>query len=423
MSNLDYTWIGIGTGLILVFAAFVCSKRSKSIDHKDASSSEKDSIQKSFVSSTSAQENIRQIALVEKDEFEKFYCPVIENIRRYEQLITGEILSQSYFDTVYKALRKRRSAIFEFGSSEQDQDKRALWTFALFAAISIRFIAYRLSEYEFTLHQQNLDPKLLQFSSLSQCNVQKTNVNSTYKSDLTNIHLIDKILANNVIGHLNKFGVYSFVVNSVTGFYQERINPFYTIIEDVESHVTGNRLDEHSLFMRNLRLALTLIQQGSFSKNQSNSLVFEGISYLLVDRNFFWEIFRGYAVYSASPFSKKEFELQLTKALNLKHVWQTNSIYIVSVEMDEVDKSQEKQRLKLSNMIALPYKAVPFYQHSDRKRIEKQTLQREIVVHDTVRGLAEHDVIASDKTDHRNDKSSTDRQPKSVGVNDLFSGS
>jgi len=69
-----------------------------------------------------------------------------------------------------------------------------------------------------------------------------------YPQEITNIHLIDKVLGSSVIDQLAKAGIYPFVVNAVSGFYHERINPFYSIIEQVESFVSGAVLNQDEIF-------------------------------------------------------------------------------------------------------------------------------------------------------------------------------
>lgn len=422
MINHNYTWFGIGAGFFLVLIALVCKKKATTSDEHTHLEDDTDSGEKASERKTSIQERIRQIALIEKDEFDSFYQPVIECVQKYEQLLTGKTLKQDYFETVYKALRKRRSAIFEYGSSEQDQQKRALWTFALFAAISVRYIANRLSAFDCTLGGSRLNPILLTRDELAKCDIGLKIVSPEYPASLLNIHLIDKVLTLNVIQHLSGAGIYPFLVNSITDFYHERINPFYTIIEQVENHVQNNFSDEDTIFRQSLRVVLELIERNAFSKNQASSLVFEGMSYLLIDRNFLWELFRTYGVFFSQPFAKKEFESQLIKALGLVDVLSKNNIYIVSVESNELDKSQEKKRLMLTNMIALPYKSVSYYRYSERRRIEKQTLKRDVVIDEMCRGLAEHDVVKSvNKIDQRSELASSESSPNQIGVNDLFS--
>jgi hypothetical protein len=421
MIENDYTWLGIGTGALFVLAALVWAKRVNKTG--EASPDSRASVD-APLTKMSMQEQIRQIALIEKDEFTSFYQPVIDCVLEYEQILSGKEIDSRYFETLYKALRKRRSAIFEYGSSEKDNQKRALWSFALFATLSLRHIVQRLSEYNFQLENRKLNPLLANTIVLARCHATKTNRLQGYAANLSNIHLIDKVLGASVIERFNHAGIYSFVVNSVTGFYLERVNPFYSIIEEVESHVGEFEIDEKSVFQQNLRNVLGMIERNTFSVNQIDSLVFEGISYLLVDRNFLWELFRMYAVSVSQPLGKKEFETQLKSVLNLGEEKDKAVTYTVSVEDTKLDNSIEKIGIKLSNVIALPYKSVPYYQHSDRRRIEKQVLKRDVVMSDDDRGLAKENDVASPnkKISPRSNARFKNDRTGTVGVKDLFSG-
>ncbi len=417
------TWLGIGTGALLVLASLVWSKRvNKSKEALKPSENINPGIN-AAINNTSKQEQIRQIALIEKDEFIRFYQPVIDCVQRYELIVSGGEVASIYFDTVYKALRKRRSAIFEYGSSENDNKKRALWSFALFSALSIRHIVCRLSEYDFENEGAGINPVLIGEGVLARCNSSRNSQPKCYAADLTNVHLIDKVLAAGVIERLNQAGIYTFIVNSVTGLYQERMNPFYSIIEEVESHVGNIRIDEATVFKQNLQRVLETIQRNTFSKNQIDSLIFEGPSYLLIDRNFLWELFRMYAVSISAPLGKKEFEAQLTSVLNLSEKKGKLTKYTVSIENTKVDNCKDKVGVTLFNMIALPYRKVPYYQHSDRRQIQKQALERDVVISDEDRGLAEESDVASlkSKTVPRTDAGFRNDATASVGVKDLFS--
>jgi len=46
-------------------------------------------------------------------------------------------------------------------------------------------------------------------------------------------------------------------------------------------------------------------------------------------------------------------------------------------------------------VLALPYKTVPYYQFSDRRRIEKQVLKRDVVMSDDGGELAKENDFAS----------------------------
>ena len=96
----------------------------------------------------------------------------------------------------------------------------------------------------------------------------------------------------------------------------------------------------------------------------------------------------------------------------------------MSVENIKLDNSVEKIGIKLSNVIALPYRSVPYYQHSDRRRIDKQVLKRDVVSSDDDRGLAEENDVASPNTkiSPRSNARITNTPTDTVGVKDIFSG-
>ena len=423
MMDSALNWVGVGAGALVVLFALVWGKRTRKYDAQVHAQPEIEPTEASLLTKTPIQESIRQIALIEKDEFESFYQPVIDRVQEYEQILTGERIDNAYFETVYKALRKRRSAIFEYGSSEKDQQKKALWTFALFSTISVRYIVNRLHGFNFLLNGEELNPMLVDTSNLAKFNLTERENENNYQVDLSNLHLIEKVIDSSAIQRFNQAGIYPFVINAITGFYQERVNPFYTIIEQVESHISNISLDESVVFQQNLKLVLQLIERNTFTKNKPMSLIFEGMYYLLIDRNFLWELFRMYTVSVTQPMGKKEFEVALIKALDLVDFTNGVTVYIVDVDNHQLDDSQEKARLKLLNMLALPYKKVSYYRYTDRRRIEKKTLQRDIVIDDAGRGIAEgYEVVDPAQKIRQREGARVPNTPSNkVGVDDLFS--
>ena len=130
-----------------------------------------------------------------------------------------------------------------------------------------------------------------------------------------------------------------------------------------------------------------------------------------------------YAVSISAPLGKKEFEAQLTSVLNLSEKKGKLTKYTVSIENTKVDNCKDKVGVTLFNMIALPYRKVPYYQHSDRRQIQKQALERDVVISNEDRGLAEESDVASlkNKTVPRTDAGFRNDAIASVGVKDLFS--
>ena len=124
--NINPTWIGIAVGCLMVVSVLVLARFNRYSTPEKEMQTEKKLPKEEFKSERSYKENIRQIALIEKDEFEKFYEPVIDRIQQYEHAIGSDSIPERYFETVYKALRKRRSAIFDYGSSEKDQSNNCL---------------------------------------------------------------------------------------------------------------------------------------------------------------------------------------------------------------------------------------------------------------------------------------------------------
>ena len=421
--NINPTWIGIAVGCLMVVGVLVLARFNRhSTPEKDMETGKK-LRKEEFRSERSYKENIRQIALIEKDEFEKFYEPVIDRIQQYEYTMGSDSIPERYFETVYKALRKRRSAIFDYGSSEKDQSNKAIWTFALFSAISIRYLVTRLSLNQYQTKQGIVNPMLVARRKLIVSGRKNTPSEYAYPQEITNIHLIDKVLGSSVIDQLAKAGIYPFVVNAVSGFYHERINPFYSIIEQVESFVSGAVLNQDEIFKANLQRVLKMLENNVFTKNQLTSLVFEGQSYLLVDRNFLWEIFRMYDVSSSKPLSKIEFEMTLKRLFNLGDSIDKNHRYSIELKNNLMDDSQEKVIVELTNMLALAYRVIPYYQCSNRHRITKKAIHRNIAVGDTDQGIVEdHGAkVVPENARIIGRESAIQGQDKQVGLGDLFS--
>jgi len=424
--NWDGTWFGVSLGIIVILAALIWNRCTRV--NRDAADEPVITEEAELTSDRGPrpQEKIRQIGLIEKDEFEGFYLPIIGTVNRYLEIVTGQHVEQTYFDIVYKALRKRRSAIFEFGSSERDQKHKALWTFALFCAVSVRYVVTVCQDHEFKKQGEVVNPYLLTLKALGDCDVRRVDSNNVFEPGTSQIHLIDKLLDASVISQFEKAGMYPFIVNAVSGFYSERMNPFYGIIEQVEAFQRGTDTSEESLFMQNLECVLGLIENNTFSINTNHSLAFEGMTYLLVDRNFLWELYRGYAISEGQPLGKKDFEERLCKTLNIAKSINKDTVFTFTLDADKLDESQEKIQLELRNMVALPYKVVPYYRPRDKRKIKKHALQRDIVVGD----------IGKDSFEEQDGDSSIDKNksrirathfpegsPDSVGLKDLFSES
>lgn len=422
MKSLGESWVGVLVGIVIVAGVFIWNRISVANKHQSQLLSLDAGDSDIGVSRTPIEESIRQIALIEKDEFQAFYSPVIQKVEDYERAL-GEKLDRHYFETIYKALRKRRASIFEFGSSEKDQETRALWTFAIFCALSIRHIIKRYQAFEFKKSGIAVSPFLLTLNDISECDKSGGGGRNYYRSNSLNIHLIDKVLSPQTIEQFSKAGIYPFILNSISGFYQERINPFYSIIEEVESHVSGEQLNAEAVFQQTMKVVLTLIEQNTFPKNSKDAFVFEATSYLLIDRNFLWELYRGYAISENRPLGKKAFEAMLIQVFDLGKQLDRTAIYTLKTNENIIDNGQECVVIELRNMVALSYKAVPYYQPSDRKRIQKSTLQRNVAISDTDRGTAEeHSAAQLEAQDESPEKSQLpNNTSEKVGLKDLFS--
>lgn len=423
MIDTSSTLVGIVFGCLVVLIAFSWNKFSKACSSEREQGAPAEPLTQ-LEKKPQIQERIRQIALIEKDEFNQFYKPLIEKVMLYLNVLSRACIEGDYFEQVFKALRKRRSTIFEYGSSERDQKNKALWTFALFCAISIRYVIKEYQSCQFKINGNLVNPYLLAFKDLENCEVVIMDHVSVYRPSTVQIHLIDKVLSTWVIDRLEKSGIYPFVINAVSGFYHERLNPFYSIIEQVEAHMEGTELKDNQLFEGNIKIVLKLIEQNTFSKNTEDSFVFEAMSHLLIDRNFLWELYRGYSISESKPLGKKDFEQQLTASFSLGQSMKNNTTFTFTLDKDKLDIRQERISLELRNMVALAYTAVPYYRFTDRKKVKRNVLQRDIAVGDVSRGSVEEQ--DSDSSLCANDPRSLEphviESPSdSVGLKDLFS--
>lgn len=119
------------------------------------------------INSETKLEQIRQIGLIQQDEFEALYMTIITTAGQYA-LVLGELATDpSYFEILFKTPRKRRSAIFEFGFSEADQGKRTAWTFSLIVSLSIRHTLASLNRYDFIdTNGHSVSPAVIPLSQL-----------------------------------------------------------------------------------------------------------------------------------------------------------------------------------------------------------------------------------------------------------------
>jgi len=327
----------------------------------------------------SAIENIRQIGLIEKDEFAEFYTPVLDSVEQYHRSISQAGPNDQYFEKLFIALRKRRATIFEYNSSETDQSKKAAWTYALFCAISIRDIARTLARFRFVDSDgQSVDPNLLPVATLSELNKHREPIIAeTHQANSTNLHLIDQVLPRRMIQLLDQLAIYPYLVNAVTGYYYQPVNPFYKIIEQVEQYVSAPTQEPIDSFEQGLNSAIEAIEQDVIAKGGLHGFAYDGQSYLLVDRVVLWELFSAYSVLEDGPYTKSEFEITLCQHLGLTKVDERIVNYRVSIPADESTEN-DAQVVQLRNMIALPYSKIPTYRFGKRCRIRRDSIERDV---------------------------------------------
>jgi len=250
---------------------------------------------------------------------------------------------------------------------------------------------------------------------------------STHVPNTLNIHLIDKILPANMIQTLANNGIYPALVNAVTGHYFQPLNPFYRILEDTERYVNGaSAVAEHTVFQQTLDTVLDCIARNVFSKNQAESAIFEGQSYLLIDRCTLWELFRSYSVTESVVLGKTAFEITLSQQLGITS--QLSSIINYTVHVVASDNAPVT--IELRNMIALPYQKIPLYKPTKPKRIGREVVTRDVLVGDRESEITaptseqETDAAASPQTPSREGnqaKVARTSNDEPVAVGDLFS--
>jgi len=113
----------------------------------------------------------------------------------------------------------------------------------------------------------------------------------------------------------------------------------------------------------------------------------------------------------------------LSQVFELGKQLDRTAIYTVKTNENIIDDSQESVVIELRNMVALSYKAVPYYQPSDRKRIHRSTLQRNVAISDTDRGTAEEHSAAQleAQAESREKSQLPNNTSEKVGLKDLFS--
>jgi len=435
-------WTGLAVGAgCLALATWTILRRPKSRSvpeipsasenfktlHKPAPTSHKTN----GTAKSGAHEPIRQIGLIQQDEYQAFYIPIMDKVSEYARATGKDAPDTNYYDALYKALRKRRSTIFEFGSSEADQRKRAAWTYALFGALSIRYLVSLLNQFTFRdQSDQTVEPALIPLGTLKGLDRRPIeSATSHYQRNILNLHLIDKVLPPAMIRTLSGSGIYPTLVNSVTGHYFQPLNPFYQIIEQVECFLRdGGQFDEQTVFDQTFAKVIDAIEQNVYNKNSLHSTIFEGASYLLVDRSILWELFRAYSVAETAPLGKTAFEIRLCNALGIQDQLESIILYTVLVSATE-SANTEPVTIELRHMLALPYQKIPLYRPTRELRIGRKVMNRNLHVGDRAIASSEdpkHATSAPQGSDQSRPKEGSKERgsrtsnEEPVAVGDLF---
>jgi hypothetical protein len=386
-ADIDYGLMAMGAGASVLLGIYLFKRYGKK-KTTDLSLLKSDPVfdkGKLNTPKRSIQESIRQIGLIERSEFDSFYEPIISRVEFYEQAIGAKQVGEEYFKVIFKALRKRRAVIFEFGQAEQDKSNGAFWTYSLFLALSVRYVARVLDDYDATLHGHKVNANVLSDNldmAAARFQLKNSSDSRPSKLDPTRVHLIPGFTNIGMISKLSDAGIYPFILGSVSGSYSDRFNPFYQVIEDVEAFVRNEpKQDDTENFRKTIDICLSLIASNMFTKNEITSLVFDGISYLCLDTSFFWELYRGHVVYQEKCLSRPEFLERLHGEYNLR--LDREKQYYYSINFAGLDAFGEDQTftVELVNMIALPYSEFPAYGVPEyKRRITRHVLERTMTI-------------------------------------------
>ncbi len=163
----------------------------------------------SLHSTENSYEPIRQTALVQADEFEHFYTPILKQINWYERLVGLPRSESKILSITIKALRLRKAAIFEVDSPESDRTNAPVWTLGLFLAINCRYAVRLLNSCEFTDENgEHINPHYEKPSALPTLNRHQQGLNPSYSPDFVYHHMIDKLISPAVIKLLHEKNVY-----------------------------------------------------------------------------------------------------------------------------------------------------------------------------------------------------------------------
>ena len=348
-------------------------------------------------------EPIRQMALVQVDEFETFYLPIIEKIKTYEKLTNLPPRDSNFFDLLFKSLRLKRAAIFETDSPETNKVNAPYWTLGLFLAILCRYAVRLLNSTQFRdENKRPVNPILERIEALSGLEIKPHGQIADYAPNTINIHILEKIIPLPVIKMLDENQVYPYVINAITGYYIQRSFPFYRIIETVEEHVYSPDINTaNTTFDRTIDHVAALIENNTVIKNTIDSLIFESNRCLYIDRHLLWEMFKTYHVFEQGTMTKMAFEQRLIERLSLqKTSTQFTTARVYGYEAQGSIEQDSVSYIEVNNTIALPYAKLANYLPTKRLRIEQLRLHREV----GVESFNEVIKAADNSSQHRNEK-------------------
>ena len=360
--------------------------------------------------------SIKRFAKVDGDDYQMYYQPILATAAKYLKLVGHENDLSQVHTVCTKALRKRWSVIFHAQNEKNHAEEATFWTYSIFCCVIVRFLVRELNQYQFEYQKTILSPYLYPLDDLSKAeNTLRARTNKpTYPANTINIHIIDKVLPPHIIDLLSQKQSYPYLVNAVTGFYQNKHHPYYTIIEQVEAHVLN--IKHNNWFESALSRVLKLIENNTLTKNTIQARVFESLYSLLIDRHLLWEMFKVYQVSDQPALSKAEFERTLKDTLSLK-----GDADQYNYEIKIASSQEETISFTTTNMIALPYSKIE-YKYGRRIIAKKIINERDIIpMHEFIDEL-EYSLSDSAGVEPIKDDLTLPEESSSVGVSveDLF---
>jgi len=372
MPNQEALGISLGLlGLICLAAYGLHASRNKR-NKRNRSALKRKSNRSTNISEN---EQIRQFGNIAQADFEDFYEPVIAKSKHLLEKIGDKGDHVKYLTSIKKTLRKRKGAIFEHGNAEADKKREPLWSYALFIAVTVRYVSNRLEQYDVSVDNEPVYPHFLQSSehltSIATYVLKDRTINESHKH--ARVHLIeefiDPVLATNLVTN----GIYQYLLGTITDTFKDRFNQFYTVVVDVENHVYGKSLSDDQRFSNQVTRCLGLIASGAFEKNRPTSMIVESVPWLLVEKNFLWSLYNSHSVYQREPLTLPKFIERIHKVLELHSVPERGYVYDLTLNQSETQDYFDENESGLNdlslvvclhNMIALPYKKIPDFERS-----------------------------------------------------------